>query len=40
MKTTLYRELQRMDISHAINQMVELALPQGTTDKILMENKK
>lgn len=36
MKTTLYRELQRMDISYAINEMVELALPRCTSDKILM----
>jgi len=36
MESTLYRELQRMDISYAINEMVELALPRDTIDKILM----
>ncbi len=36
MDTTLYRELQRINISYAINEMVELVLPRGTTDKILM----
>ena len=38
MKTNLYRELQRISIEDVINEMVELALPRGTTDKILMIN--
>lgn len=38
MKTNLYRELQRMDISYAINEIVDLTLPRDTQNKILMVN--
>lgn len=33
-----YKDLQRIDIGHAINQMAELVLPRGTNNKILLVN--